>query len=303
MPGKGAGQVAIVTGAGRGLGRAYAHALAAEGASVVVNDNGTEMDGRGSSKVPADTVAREIAAQGGRAIANHEDITDYNGAKRVVDVALSSFGRLDTMVTNAATDRRGPALDLTQEDWESTIRHHVYGSLWSALHAGRAMRQQGQGGAIINITSPAYFGGPMWLAPYSTSKGATFSMMRSLSNDLKKYNITVNAIAPSSTTTRATKHYNSLHKEFRGATDAEVEAMDKNMQQPENVAPLVVYLASQEGRRYTGCAFTVMHDMIALLTGGTANPTYTTANMWDVDTVAKALPRIVPTTALMPQGT
>ncbi len=179
------GQVAVVTGSGRGLGRAYALALAAEGAAVVVNDKGTELNGTGASTTPAETVVREIKAAGGKAVANYEDVSDFNAAGRIVEAALKNFGRLDVMITNAGADRRGPILDLTPEDWEATLRIHLFGSINCAVQAGRVMREQ-KSGAIIIITSSAFYSPsyPMKLGPYAVSKGGTYALMDALSQEL-----------------------------------------------------------------------------------------------------------------------
>jgi 3-oxoacyl-[acyl-carrier protein] reductase len=187
MSGRLAGQVAVVTGSGRGLGRAYARALAGEGAEVVINDRDEE---------PARSVAAEIEAAGGRAVTCVRAVGTRAAAAAVVRSALDAFGRIDIMVTNAGADRRGPVLELDDLDWEATIATHVYGSIYCSVEAARAMRDRPEGGAIINVTSDAFHTGVAGLAPYCVSKGAIYSLMLTLAGELAPFGISVNAIAP-----------------------------------------------------------------------------------------------------------
>ena len=161
------GQIVVVTGSGRGLGRAYALAMAAEGAKVVVNDRDRE---------PAQAVANEITATGGSATVCVEAVGTREAARNLVATAIEHFGGIDVMITNAGADRRGPLLDLSDDDWEFTIRTHVFGSILCSVEAAKAMRDQGRGGAIINVTSDAFYMGMATLAPYCVSKGGTYAL-------------------------------------------------------------------------------------------------------------------------------
>ncbi len=301
MAGKLNGQVAVVTGSGRGIGRSYAVALAAEGASVVIADNGGELGNRGSSKEPADGVVKEIKAMGGKAVASYEDVSDWKAAKRIVDTAVQSFGRLDIMITNAGADRRANVLDLTEEDWKATLGVHVFGSISCATEAGKVMRQQG-GGCIVTVTSAAFYGGTMWLAPYVVSKGGTYALMRALSMELAPFNISVNAISPGFIRSRATIHYAGLFKELGGKDDAHVQRMETTMQTPESMGPIAVFLASTEGRKITGCVFGLNGSQVNVLALPAASQTaHTNAKMWDADGLINVLPRMVPATNRMPE--
>jgi 3-oxoacyl-[acyl-carrier protein] reductase len=255
MTGRLSGQVTVVTGAGRGLGRAYALALAGEGASVVVNDRDEE---------PARAVAAEIAAAGGRAVVCVQAVGTRRAAASLVRSARDAFGRLDVMVTNAGADRRGPVLELTDEDWESTLTTHVYGSIFCSVEAAKAMREGGEGGAIINVTSDAFHTGVPTLAPYCVSKGATYGLMLVLAGELAPFGITVNAIAPPATRTEPMMAYADSLKDM-GLSDELVAGFKATIQEPDDVAPLAVFLAAPEGRRLSGRVLSLTRTELTLL--------------------------------------
>ncbi len=249
------GQVAVVTGSGRGLGRAYARALAAEGAMVVVNDRDEE---------PARAVAAEITAAGGRAIASTEAVGTRAAATSLVHSALDAFGRIDIMITNAGADRRGPVLDLTDEDWEATLTTHLYGSVFCSVEAARAMRDGGEGGAIINVTSDAFHVGVPTLAPYCVSKGGIYSLTITLAGELAPFGINVNAIAPPSTRTEPMMAYADSLTNLALSED-HVAAFKATIQEPEDVAPLAVLLASPAGRQLSGKVLGLTRNELTLL--------------------------------------
>lgn len=286
------GQVCVVTGAGRGLGRAYAQALAAAGAKVVVNDNGCQLGGYGSSHEPADTVVREIRAVGGTAIANYEDVTGWESAGRIMQSAVHEYGRLDTLITNAAVDRRGWVLELTPADWEATLQAHVYGSLHCSLQAAKVMRNQG-GGAIVNVSSGAFMAGTLRLAPYVVSKGATYSLMRALSQELAVYDIAVNALFPSGLTRATLAYVTSLHTE-EGLPEAQMLKQLAARQESELMGPLVVYLASPAGRKVTGQVFGLVREQATVLgLPQTSRVAVAPGKHWDVESLAKVMPKLV----------
>jgi NAD(P)-dependent dehydrogenase (short-subunit alcohol dehydrogenase family) len=251
------GQIVIVTGSGRGLGRAYALAMAAEGAKVVVNDR---------DRGPAESVADEIMAAGGTATVCAETVGTRAAAQKLVAAAVERFGGIDVMITNAGADRRGPLLDLDDDDWEFTIRTHVYGSIFCSVEAGKAMRDQGRGGAIVNVTSDAFHMGVATLAPYCVSKGGTYALMVVLAAELSPLGISVNAIAPPSTRTEPMLEYvDSLGA--MGLTDAQLDQFRATILEPEQVAPLAVFLASPAGRKLSGTVLSMTADGPTILHG------------------------------------
>ncbi len=255
MTGRLDGQVVVITGSGRGLGRAYALAMAAAGAKVVVNDRDRE---------PAEAVAAEIAGADGQAVVCAEPVGTRAAAAALVASAVETFGGIDVMITNAGADRRGPVLDLSDDDWEFTIRTHVFGSIFCSVEAAKVMRDQGRGGAIINVTSDAFHQGVGTLAPYCVSKGGTYALMVVLAAELAPFGISVNAIAPPATRTDPMMAYaDSLTS--MGLTEEQVAGFKAMIQEPEDVAPLAVFLASPEGRRLSGRAFTLTRDGLTVM--------------------------------------
>ena len=249
------GQVAVITGAGRGLGRAYALAYAREGARVVVND----LDASSAA-----SVVDEIGALGCEAVASHDTVGEPSGAERIVATGVDHFGRIDVMITNAGADRRGPVLDLEPEDWEFTLRTHLFGSIHCSVAAGRAMRGQGGGGVIVNVCSAAFYVGTATLAPYGVAKGGIYGLMRSLAGELAPFGISVNGVAPPLTATvPALAFVDSLTD--MGLPDEHIEAMRSSMPQPEDVALITVFLATPEGRRLSGRLFTMTKDELTII--------------------------------------
>jgi NAD(P)-dependent dehydrogenase (short-subunit alcohol dehydrogenase family) len=249
------GQVAVITGAGRGLGRAYALAYAHEGARLVVND---------VDAASAASVVDEIAALGGDAVASVDTVAEPSGAEAIVAAGVERFGRIDVMITNAGADRRGPVLDLDPADWEFTLRAHLFGSIHCSVAAGRAMRGQDGGGVIVNVCSAAFYAGTATLAPYGVAKGGIYGLMRSLAGELAPFDITVNAVAPPLTATApALAFVDSLAD--MGLTAEHVEAMRSSMPQPEDVALITVFLATPEGRRLSGRLLTMGKDELGVI--------------------------------------
>jgi NAD(P)-dependent dehydrogenase (short-subunit alcohol dehydrogenase family) len=249
------GQVAVITGAGRGLGRAYALAYAHEGACLVVND---------VDAASAASVVDEIAALGGEAVASGDTVAEPSGAEAIVAAAVERFGRIDVIITNAGADRRGPALDLDPADWEFTLRAHLFGSIHCSVAAGRAMRGQPGGGVIVNVCSAAFYAGTATLAPYGVAKGGIYGLMRSLAGELAPFGISVNAVAPPLTATDpALAFVDSLAD--MGLTAEQVEAMRSSMPQPEDVALITVFLATPEGRRLSGRLLTMGKDELVVV--------------------------------------
>lgn len=224
------GQVAIVTGAGSGLGRAYALALAARGASVVVNDIGGARDGSGSSHSPANDVVAEIIAAGGQALANYDTVATPEGGERIVQAALHAFGRADILVNNAGILHDKTMAKLTPEMWEGVIAVHLNGAYNVTRPAFLAMRERNYG-RVVFVTSAAGLYGNFGQTNYAAAKMAVVGLMNSLKLESERYGILVNCIAPLAVT-----------RMNEDVIPAEMHASLK----PELVAPLVVYLCSRE---------------------------------------------------------
>ncbi|MGH9191706.1 MAG: SDR family NAD(P)-dependent oxidoreductase [Acidimicrobiales bacterium] len=278
------GQVAVITGAGRGLGRAYALAYAREGARVVVND----LDASSAA-----SVVDEVRALDGEAVASHDTVAESSGAERIVATGLERFGRIDVMITNAGADRRGPVLDLEPDDWEFTLRAHLFGSIHCSVAAARAMRGQGGGGVIVNVCSAAFYVGTPTLAPYGVAKGGIYGLMRSLAGELAPFGISVNAVAPPLTATApALAFVGSLSG--MGLSAEQVEAMRSSMPQPEDVAAITVFLATPDGRRLSGHLFTMTKDELTAIgppDGGRL--VRAPGERWTLEALSTAVPSLV----------
>ena len=228
-------RVAIVTGAGRGIGRQVALCLAAEGAKVVVNDIGVGLDGRsgsegGGDEDPATQVCREITASGGQAAVSHDSVSDYQGAGRIVDTAIDAFGQVDILVNNAGIVRDRSLLKMTEEDYDAVVAVHQKGTFNATRHAAPHMKEAGYG-RIVNMTSSAGLRGNFGQTNYGAAKAAIMGMTFVWAVELGKYGITVNALAPSGTT-RMTEGL------YQGAEPPANEDPALN-------APMVAFLASE----------------------------------------------------------
>jgi len=188
------GKVAVVTGGGRGLGRAHAVALAAEGAKVVVNDLGGGWDGAGSSSGPADDVVAEISETGGEAVANYDSVASREGGERIISCAIGKFGRLDVLVNNAGILKDRMVFKMTEEEWDAVIKTHLYGHFYCTVPACVIFREQ-RSGRIINTASEAWLGNPSQ-ANYSAAKAGIIGLTRTVARDMGRYGVTCNAICP-----------------------------------------------------------------------------------------------------------
>ena len=233
------GKVAIVTGAGRGIGREEAIALAKEGAKVVVNDLGSEVDGSGKSTMIADQVVEEIKKLGGEAVPNYDSVATREGAQNIVKTALDNFGRVDILVNNAGILRDKTLLKMTDEMWDIVIEVHLKGTFLCTQEAARVMKEQGQGGRIINTTSFSGLIGNFGQSNYGAAKAGIYGFTRVTALELIRYGITVNAIAPVALT-RMTKDLPM----FQGASEEDLG--------PQHIAPVVVYLASDLSKDVNG---------------------------------------------------
>lgn len=233
------GKVAIVTGSGRGVGRAEALAMAREGAKLVINDLGIAVDGRGDKAMVADEVVEEIKALGGQAVADYSDVGTLEGVENMIWKALSKFGRLDIMVHNAGVLRDKMLLNMEEDDWDFVQKVHAKGTFLCTRAAGRVMRTQGQGGVIMNTTSMSGLIGNFGQANYSFAKAGMYGFTKTAAAELGRYGIRVHAICPNAYT-RMTANLPAL----KGITE--------EMLNPATIAPLVVFLASDLAKGLNG---------------------------------------------------
>jgi len=265
MSGICAGRVAIVTGAGRGIGRGHALELARQGAKVVVNDIGAELDGSGGGSGPARDVADEIRSIGGEAVVNGDDVADWQGAQRLVGTALEAFGGLDVLVNNAGFVRDRMFVNATEEEWDAVIRVHLKGHVAPARWAAAHWRDQAKAGEavdarIINTTSGAGLLGSIGQSAYSAAKGGIVALTLVEAAELGRYGVTVNAIAPAARTRMTEQAFADTM-----ARPEDADAFDAMA--PENVAPLVVWLASANAVEVTGRVFEVEGGKVSVADG------------------------------------
>lgn len=256
------GRVAIVTGAGRGIGREHALMLAEHGAKVVVNDLGGSRDGTGDDASPAQAVADEIVAAGGEAVANLENVADWDGAERMVAQAVDTYGQLDVVVNNAGILRDRMMANMSEAEWDAVINVHLKGTFAPARHAAAHWRERSKAGEevngrLINTTSVSGIYGNVGQTNYGAAKAgiASFSIISAL--ELHRYGVTVNAIAPGALT-RMTEDLGM----------GNLEGDDKDRMSPRWIAPICTWLASEESAGVTGRVFEASGRTLAV------------ANMW-----------------------
>jgi len=264
------GQVAIVTGAAGGLGRAYAIALARAGAMVVVNDIGSAAGTTGA-------VVEEIRGHGGRALGIVESVTDSGGVRRLIDETLGAFGRLDILVNNAGIVRSRPIVEMSDEDFDAVLAVHLRGTFLCTREAMRAMRHRG-GGRIINTTSGrAYYGHSAGTANYAAAKGGIISLTGVTAAEGKALGITCNAVSPLARTPMSEQY-------LAGDTDP---ALD-----PAAIAPMVVFLASDAAASITGEVFRVARGEIAVVRTTISSPLRSRGLQWTVEEIAGRISEI-----------
>lgn len=289
------GRVVIVTGAGRGIGRGHALEYARQGAKVVVNDLGNDRDGSGDGSVgPADAVVEEIRALGGEAVANGDDVADWEGAGRLIQRAVDAFGRLDVLVNNAGILRDRMFVNTSVEEWDAVIRVHLRGHFCPARHAAGYWRERAKAGEmhdarIINTSSASGLQGSVGQANYAAAKAGIAALTLVQAAELHRYGVTANAIAPIART-RMTE---SVFPEMMKRPESGFDAMDAD-----NVAPLVTWLGSAAAREVTGRVFEVSGGWISVADGWRRGPMEDRGRRLDPaevgDMVAKAIAASVP---------
>ncbi|WP_326637169.1 SDR family oxidoreductase [Nonomuraea fuscirosea] len=276
------GRVVIVTGAARGIGRGHALEFARQGAKVVVNDLGAEVDGTGSSGAAAEVVA-EIEAMGGQAIVNGEDVSDFDGAERLVRSAVDHFGTLDVLVNNAGILRDRMLVNMTADEWDAVIRVHLRGTFAPLRHAAAYWRSKAKAGErvdarIINTTSSSGIYGNPGQGNYGAAKAGIAGLTVIAARELERYGVTVNAVAPAALT-RMTE--NLMPKGASLAAD------------PDDIAPVVVWLSSAEARAITGRVFNVRAGVISVAEGWHAGPGVDKGSRWDPAELGSVIPALV----------
>lgn len=289
MSGINDGRVVIVTGAGRGIGREHALLFARTGAKVVVNDLGAEVDGSGSTTGPAGEVVEEIRGMGGEAIANGENVADYEGAGRMVRAAVDAFGRLDVIVNNAGILRDRMLVNMTEAEWDAVIHVHLKGTFSPTRAAAEYWRNEAKAGnavdaRIINTSSPSGLFGNAGQTNYGAAKAGIASFTIICGLELGRYGVTANAIAPVART-RMT--------EPLGIGGPPEDASQFDRLDPANISPLVVWLGSPESKDVTGRVFCVDGDRISVAEGWQRGPTAEKGDRWDPAELGAVVPDLV----------
>jgi len=280
------GKVAIVTGAGRGIGRGEALALASEGAKVVVNDLGGTADGTGAAASPADEVVAEIKKMGGEAVANYDSVTTSAGGENIVKSAVDAFGKLDILVNNAGILRDKMVFNMTEEEWDLVQKVHLYGHFFTTKHACILFRQQ-RSGRIINTSSSAGLGSTFGQANYGAAKEGIVGLTRQVSRDMGRYGVTCNAIRPNAGT-RLTLSDQLKAAWKKAGREAAIAAMEHA--NPDDIAPLVVWLASDDAANVNGRTFYVQTGLVALYSEPIHEKSIVKVGGWTIDELFNFMP-------------
>ncbi len=278
------GKIAIVTGAGRGIGRGEALLLAAEGARVVVNDLGGQWDGTGTDDRPAQQVVEEIAAAGGEAVANYEDVAEFAGAERLIRSAIDTWGRLDILVNNAGILRDKMIFNMSEDDWDGVMRVHLKGHFAPTRHACAYWRERSKAGEpvtgrIICTSSTSGLLGNVGQSNYGAAKSGIASFAQIVSMEMARYGVTVNAIVPAARTRMTEQTFGEIKS-----------AGDFDEWHPDNIAPLVAYLATDYAAEITGQVLYVAGGKVQLYGGWGPVAAATKDSRWTVHELTKEIP-------------
>jgi NAD(P)-dependent dehydrogenase (short-subunit alcohol dehydrogenase family) len=279
------GKVAVVTGAGRGIGREHALALALAGAKVVVNDLGASLAGEGADAGPAHEVVREIEALGGEAVANGENVADFDGAKRMLEQAVERFGRLDILVNNAGILRDRMLVNMDEHEWDAVIDVHLKGHFAPTRHAAAYWRERSKAGEavrarVINTASPSGVFGNVGQANYGAAKAGIVGFTLIAAQELSRYGVTVNALAPNARTRMTEAAFGELLPPDDGFDAAD----------PANNTAVVVALCADEAQDITGQVFFVYGGVVNMLHGWAAGELFSAGDSrWDPDALLQEL--------------
>jgi NAD(P)-dependent dehydrogenase (short-subunit alcohol dehydrogenase family) len=289
------GKVAVVTGAGRGIGREHALALARAGAKIVVNDLGASLAGEGADTGPAHDVVREIEALGGEAVADGENVADFAGAKRLIDGAVAAFGRLDILVNNAGILRDRMLVNMEEHEWDAVIEVHLKGHFAPTRHAAVYWRERSKAGdrvaaRVINTSSPSGVFGNVGQLNYGAAKAGIVGFTLIAAQELQRYGVTVNAIAPNARTRMTEAAFGEIPIPEGGFDPAD----------PANNSPIVVALCADEAQDITGQVFFVYGGVVNMLSGWQAGELFASDERWDPDALLQELRDRLPDGAAPP---
>ena len=284
------GKVAIVTGAGRGIGRGVAMALAAEGAKVVVNDLGGAVDGTGASQSPADDVVAEIKAAGGEAVANYDSVVTMEGGENIVKAALDNYDKLDIVVTVAGILRDRMVFNMTEQEWDDVIDVHLKGTFTVCKFASILFRQQ-RSGRIITFASESGLFGNTGQANYAAAKSGIAGFTKVVARDLGRYGVTANSICPRASS-RMTATVPDVARQMRsGRSETERAPAPQGPMDPDDIAPFICYLASDMASNVNGQTFLVYGGNITLLSLPRRVRTMFKNDQWTLDELKELVPQ------------
>ena len=286
------GRVAVITGAGRGLGRQHALLFAAEGAKVVINDLGGAVDGSGGDRTPAEEVVDEITSMGGEALANGDDVSDWEGGQRLIQAAIEAFGDLHVLVNNAGILRDKMLVNMAESEWDSVIHVHLKGHFVPTRHAAAYWREQVKAGrqvraSVVNTSSTSGLLGNPGQTNYGAAKAGIAAFTVIAAKELERYGVRVNAVAPAART-RMTEQTPGLGDIVKAPNDPAVF----DIWDPANVSPLVAYLATEDCLT-TGQVFFVQGGQVRLFQPWTMTSTIQKDDRWTVAELAGAIPGLV----------
>ena len=299
------GKVAVVTGAGRGIGREHALALARAGAKIVVNDLGASLAGEGADAGPAHDVVREIEALGGEAVANGENVADFAGAKRLIDGTVAAFGRLDILVNNAGILRDRMLVNMEEHEWDAVIDVHLKGHFAPTRHAAAHWRERSKAGdhlsaRVINTSSPSGVFGNVGQVNYGAAKAGIVGFTLIAAQELQRYGVTVNAIAPNARTRMTEAAFGEIPPPEEGFDPADPANPCNDRFILSKNSSIVVALCADEAQDITGQVFFVYGGVVNMLSGWEAGELFASDERWDPDALLQELRDRLPSGAAPP---